>query len=125
VFLRVAAACLALAALVNANSTLFPEPYHNSALTGEAYVQELLNSSNPHRFEDIVGVPRSIFLKMLEILANVTEFKDSRDVSMEEQLVIFLYFGRTNADFRHIADRFNRSTDTISRCVFVGALGQP
>jgi hypothetical protein len=113
--LQVAAACLAMAAMANADNTLFPEPYHNSVLTGEAYIQELLTSSNTHRLEDILGVPRDVFLKMLEILSDCTDFKDSREVSMEEQLGIFLYFGRTNADFRHIADRFNRSTDTISR----------
>jgi hypothetical protein len=103
-----------MAALANADNTLFSESYHNSMLTGEAYIQELLTSSNPHWLEDILGVPRTVFLKMLEILSDVTKFQDTREVSMEEQLAIFLYFGQTNVDYCHIADRFNQSTDMIS-----------
>jgi hypothetical protein len=98
-FLQVAAACLAMAAMANADNTPFPEPHHNSVLTGEAYIQELLTSSNAHKLEDVPGVPCHVFLKMLEILSDCTNFKDSCEVSMEEQPGIFLYFGHTNADF--------------------------
>jgi len=40
---------------------------------------------------------------------------DSRYVSLEEQLAIFLYTSVTGLTIRHVGERFQRSNDTISR----------
>jgi hypothetical protein len=43
-YLKVAAACIAAAALVNADETLFHEEYHNALFTGDAYTRWMLGS---------------------------------------------------------------------------------
>jgi hypothetical protein len=40
---------------------------------------------------------------------------NSRHVSLEEQLSIFLYTCVTGLAVRHVGERFQRSNDTISR----------
>ncbi|KIN96927.1 hypothetical protein M404DRAFT_112517, partial [Pisolithus tinctorius Marx 270] len=40
---------------------------------------------------------------------------DSKNVTLEEQLAIFLYAMVTGLLARHIGERFQRSMDTISR----------
>ncbi|KIO00268.1 hypothetical protein M404DRAFT_153038 [Pisolithus tinctorius Marx 270] len=46
---------------------------------------------------------------------------NSRFVSLEEQLAIFLYTSITGLSIRHVGEHFQRSNDTISRyfCKFV------
>lgn len=40
---------------------------------------------------------------------------DSRDVSLEEQVAIFLYACVTGLSIRHIGERFQHSNETISK----------
>ncbi|KAJ3979372.1 hypothetical protein F5890DRAFT_1392350, partial [Lentinula detonsa] len=42
---------------------------------------------------------------------------DSRHVSAAEQLAIFLYFVRQGGSQQQLMERFQRSADTISRCI--------
>jgi len=116
VLLAVAVASVAMAAISYGDDHLFAEPYHTSSLSGRAYVQELLDSTNPHRFSDVIGMPKHVFLKLMELLMDHGSFTDSRHIEMEEKLAIFLWLGRTNDSIREIAERFQRSKDTISRC---------
>jgi hypothetical protein len=44
---------------------------------------------------------------------------DSRYVSLEEQLAIFLYSCVTGLTIRHVGERFQRSNDTISRYIYL------
>ncbi|KIO14450.1 hypothetical protein M404DRAFT_90975, partial [Pisolithus tinctorius Marx 270] len=41
--------------------------------------------------------------------------KNSKFVTLEEQLTIFLYTCVTGLTIRHVGERFQRSNDTISR----------
>jgi hypothetical protein len=66
---------------------------------------------------DLFGLPCHVFIKLLEMLKDLSPFKESWGVTMEEPLAIFLYYRRTNASFDHIADRFNHSTNTVARYV--------
>jgi hypothetical protein len=44
-------------------------------------------------------------------------YRDSRHVPLHEQLAIFLYTCVTGLTTRHVGERFQRSSSTISRCV--------
>ena len=90
-----------------------PEPYHTSALSGEAWVIELL-IGHPDQIRCELGVRTHIFVKLVDKLREF-EHKDSRSVSLEEQLSIFLYMSVTGLTVRHTGERFQRSNDTISR----------
>jgi hypothetical protein len=110
-------AILSLAVLMNAQSRLFPEPYHTSNLSGPEYTAEILSASHPDRLLHVLGVSRHVFYKLLEMLIAHGGLCDSREVLVEEKLAIFLWLGRHNSSTRAIGERFQRTNDTIHQSV--------
>ena len=92
-------------------------PYHTSALTGAAWVAELMNG-HPERIRCELGVHLHVFQIIIGYL-KVIGHSNSRDVFLEEQLAIFLYRCTTGLSIRHVGERFQHSNETISRCVIV------
>ena len=92
-----------------------PEPYHTSALTGQEWVIELI-VGHPERIRCELGVHAHVSESLINDLRNLGH-TDSCHVSLEEQLAIFLYTCVTGLTVRHVAERFQRSNDTISRLV--------
>jgi hypothetical protein len=90
-------------------------PQHTSALTGQDWVDELLNGHSG-RFYNQLGMHRHVFHKLLDTLRSLTGFDDTKYVSAEEQLMIFLHFARHAKSNRALMERFQRSGDTISKC---------
>ena len=89
------------------------EPYHTSVLTGEGWVMELLGG-HPDRIRCELGMNLGIFYDLISDL-RVMGHGNSRNVSLEEQLAIFLYAAVTGLTVRHLGERFQRSNETISR----------
>jgi hypothetical protein len=111
---------LFVAILLNSTSSLLlslteREPYHTSILTGEGWVMELL-AGHPKRIRCELGVHRHVFLELIQELQRLGHDK-SKYLSLEEQLAIFLYISVTGMTTRHAGERFQRSNETISRCV--------
>jgi len=90
-----------------------PEPYHTSAFSGAEWVTELL-VGHPERIRCELGMHAHVFEALILALRNLGH-GDSRYVSLEEQLAIFLYTSVTGLTIRHVGERFQRSNDTISR----------
>jgi hypothetical protein len=88
-------------------------PYHDSALSGIAWVQELLNG-HPERIKTELGMHKHVFLSLVTAL-RIAGFSDSRRITLIEQVAIFLYMSVTGLRIRHVAERFQRSNETISR----------
>lgn len=91
------------------------QPYHTSALSGMAWVNELL-TGHPDRIRCELGVRRHVFYVLLNLLRD-SGCRDSKYVMLEEQLAIFLYACVTGLSVRHLGERFQRSNDTISKYV--------
>jgi hypothetical protein len=91
-------------------------PYHTSALSGKAWVLELING-HPKRIRCELGVHKHVFNTLLEDLSTMG-LKPSRNVSSEEKLSIFLYKCVTGLSVAHVGERFQRSNDTISGYFF-------
>ena len=89
------------------------QPYHISMLSGEGWVQELLHG-HPKRIQCELGVTRYVFDQLICELQSMGH-KQSRYVSLEEQLAIFLYTSVTGLTVRHVGERFQRSNATISK----------
>jgi hypothetical protein len=89
------------------------EPYHTSRLSGEDWVIELLQG-HPRRIYHELGVNKGVFRSLLAWL-RTHGHKDSRHVSLHEQLAIFLYMCRTGLSTQHVGERFQRSIETVSR----------
>jgi hypothetical protein len=89
--------------------------YHDSILTGEKWVSELLQTRNPNRFYEQLGLHKDTFIKLIRELESLYLIRHTRYTSTEEAVAIFLYSAVTNLSNRKVAERFQRSGDTISR----------
>jgi len=90
-----------------------PEPYHTSALSGEAWVIELL-VGHPDWIRCELGMDAFVFAKLIADL-RAQGHGNSKWVSLEEQLSIFLYTCVTGLTIRHVGKQFQRSNATISQ----------
>jgi hypothetical protein len=104
----------AAAALVYAQQHLLRQPYHTSVLSGRAWVQELLDG-HERRMREVLGLHKHVFLKLLSELYSKGGLRDSKYVDAEEMLAIFLYAAVHNSTNRELAERFQRSGETISK----------
>jgi hypothetical protein len=69
------------------------QPHHTSILTGEAWVAELL-AGHPLRILSQLGVWHHVFEALITTMHDLG-LDNSRHVSLEEQLTIFLYASTT------------------------------
>jgi hypothetical protein len=90
-------------------------PYHTSILTGEKWLIELIQTDNRHRFHEQLGLYKETFFLLVKELEDTGQLKHSKYLSTEEQVAIFLYTVVTNLPNRKVAERFQRSGETISR----------
>ena len=79
-------------------------PYHTSILTGEGWVMELL-AGHPHWICTELGVSHEVFIALIDELCHMGH-TDSRFVSLEEQVAIFLYASVTGLTVWHLGERF-------------------
>jgi len=87
-------------------------PYHTSALSGEAWLLELVEG-HPERIKTELGMRLHVFLKLVDELRRIG-LSGSRNVSLEEQVAIFLYTAVTGLSIRHVGERFQHANATIS-----------
>ena len=92
-------------------------PYHDSLLSGENWLLELKLTRNPHRFKEQLGMKLPVFLSLVSELERLTNLGNKKLVSLEEQVAIFLYTVTGNESTRKTAERFQHSTQTISRYI--------
>ena len=90
-----------------------PEPYHMSALSGEGWLLELL-TGHPERICNELGMYAETFNHLILHLRAYGHV-DSRFISLEEQVAIFLYTCITGLTITHVGEWFQWSNDTISR----------
>ena len=91
------------------------EPYHTSILSGYAWLQELLHG-HPECIRTELGVHKEVFLALIILLRSMGH-GDTRYVTLEEQLAIFLYISVTGLSIHHVGERFQRANGTISKWV--------
>ena len=104
-----------IAAVVSFTTHLYNKiPYHTSALSGANWVIELLQG-HPECIWCELGVHKHVF-HFLVLYLQMIGVQHSQGV-LEEQLAIFLYRCVTGLSICHVAEHFQRSTDTISKHV--------
>ena len=101
---------LNVAAIIRAQ--YLKQPWHTSILTGQMWVLELLGG-HPERIRTELGVHTHVFYALIDELRSLG-YGDSKFVTLEEQLAIFLYCSVTGLTVRHLGERFQRSNDTIT-----------
>lgn len=86
-----------------------------SSLTGEAYIQELLNTAHPRRCIEVVRMPLTTFLALEKWLVSETPLKRSRKgVSVSQKPAMFLQIVGERSGNRAVQERFQHSGDTVS-----------
>ena len=85
-------------------------PYHMSALMGEMWVLELLHGHLEWIWNEL-GVHKHVFLSLC---SNLWQYgrQDSKSVTLEEQLAIFLYTCITGLSIWHVSKWFQHVMDT-------------
>jgi len=102
-----------LSAIEHAQTFYDKMPYHDSALSGVAWVLELLGG-HPKRIRKELGVHRHVFYALINTL-KAAGYQRSKYVMLEEQLAIFLYTCMTGISLVHVCERFQRAPDTASK----------
>ena len=98
------------------SSTRIPRIRDNtSALSGHAYTQELLGGSNT-QCQELIRMSRDAYIQLCNHFKERSWLHDSRYVSVEEKIAIFLTIIGHNERFRMIKRRFQHSTQTIHSC---------
>ncbi|RWR85031.1 putative nuclease HARBI1 [Cinnamomum micranthum f. kanehirae] len=87
---------------------------HNSILSGESFVDELLIGHERNCF-DLLRVSKGCYVNLSNELRQRDLLADSRNVTVEEQLAIFLFTIAHNERNRVMQNRFQHSGETISR----------
>ncbi|XP_059436125.1 protein ALP1-like [Corylus avellana] len=88
-------------------------PQRTSALTGAAFVHEVLHG-HPGTCYELFRMKRDTFISLADVL-RANYIQDTRTVSVEESLAIFCLIVGHRQGMRVAADRFQHSTETISR----------
>ena len=92
-------------------------PYHTSALSGQAWVLELING-HPEPMHTELGVWVHVFHQMI-IALQKAGMGPSKHISLEAKLSIFLYASVTGLSIQHLGKRFQHSNETISKYITI------
>ena len=106
------------AAVLYQDPNYWRQPYHTSALSGQAWVEELMGG-HPDRIYHELGMRLYVFLAFVANLQLHCGLDTSQNgITVEEQVAIFLYACVTGLSVRHIGERFQHSNETISKYVY-------
>ncbi|KAM7479047.1 hypothetical protein LguiA_027260 [Lonicera macranthoides] len=89
-------------------------PCRDSALSGSAYVKEILNG-NKVRCREVCRMDLPVFHKLCDIVRKQGILHDTSRVAIEEQLAMFLFTVGHSAGNRLVQERFQHSGETVSR----------
>ncbi|XP_057426218.1 uncharacterized protein LOC130719617 [Lotus japonicus] len=87
---------------------------HDSKLSGREFVNETLNGSGTVCF-DLFRMRKPCFVRFCNELKEKNYLSDSRDVFVEEKVAMFLFIIGHSVRHRVVANRFQHSTETVSR----------
>ncbi|WVZ64753.1 hypothetical protein U9M48_014228 [Paspalum notatum var. saurae] len=105
---------LRLSNMVSGTLLLAGHHIYTSILSGQKHVEELLHGHKV-RVRRELRMEKEIFLKLVELLRDSHLLSNARDITVEEQVAIFLFCLATNASNRLMQERFQHSGETISR----------
>lgn len=89
---------------------------HTAKLTGQEWIDELIEGHNGH-FHDAMSMHQHIFQRLVKMLEEQGGLTDTKHVTKKEQVGIFLYAAVTGLSNRKVQEQFQRSSDTVSKCV--------
>ena len=113
----VTAAISATLVVIDYSQTYYNKtPYHDSALSGAAWVCKLLRG-HPKRIRKELGVHKYVFQALIVALQDAG-YTQSKFVTLEEQLAIFLYTCVTGLSCSHV-NAFNKQQRLLPSMLFI------
>ena len=103
---------VATAAQIYLGPLYYKMPYYTFILTGEGWVQELLDG-HPCQIKTELSMQQHVFQSLVQALVS-SGLRPSKHILNEEQVAIFLYGSVTGLSIRHLGKWFQHSNDTIS-----------
>ena len=91
----------------------------NRSYTGQEYIDDLLNCGSDIRICNQLRMQLETFNQLRNWLYNNSKLKDSRYISIEEKLLIFIYIAKSGSSNRAAQEQFNHGPETISKWEFI------
>ena len=108
------ASIAAASVIVEMSPRWFKIPQNTSALSGHAWIRELL-ASHPRRFHNMLGMSKHVFRTLARELQEFSGLQDSKHIALEEQLALFVHMCQIGGTQRGMQECFQHSPDTISK----------
>ena len=89
-------------------------PVHTSRLTGQNWIDEL-RDRHDRQFYNEIGLHKHVFTRLVSVLERDADIVQTRHVSADEQVAIFLHYVHRGLSNRALQERFQRSADTITK----------
>jgi hypothetical protein len=86
-----------------------------TSLPGAVYIQQLLEDKHPRRIREVLRMNLSTFNALRVWLLVNTSLENSRNISIEEKLAMFIHTIGHGASNRQVQERFSHSGETVSR----------
>ncbi|KAF5354500.1 hypothetical protein D9758_012403 [Tetrapyrgos nigripes] len=87
-------------------------PFLSGIFIGQMWLEDMLKGRN-ERFRRMFGMNKRVFHGLVQELSNTCGLKDSRYVSAEEKVAIFLHTMVSTCSNRELQEHFQRGGDTI------------
>jgi len=111
------------AAAIYVSPHYWKQDYHTSALTGAAWVQEIIYGHPDHICTE-PGLHLHVFLALVFTLQTKCGLKDSKYIKLRNRLQFFLHMSVTGLSIWHVGEQFQRSNETISKYILWYRLNQ-
>ena len=95
-----------------------PQPMHNSSLSGRTRVDEIINGHG-QIMQDLISMKPETFRALSDLLRSRGLLAPTRNMDVNEQLIIFLAICARGESIRHIAYLFQHSVETTSRWFYI------
>ncbi|KAF6156991.1 hypothetical protein GIB67_039752 [Kingdonia uniflora] len=107
------AATAAVAASHYYENHISKEPCRNSKLTGKEYIAELVDGNHVRMYENL-RMDKLVFKKLFDIITTEGSLRDTRGVSVDEQVGMFLYTIGHDECNRIVQERYQHSREIVS-----------
>src|SRR5271170_4864332 len=86
-----------------------------SSLSGAMYIEEVIKCKNPRWIQQVLRMKLGVFQFLCSELKSKGSLVDSKFVSVEEQVTMFLFTIAHASSNREVQERFQHSGETVSR----------
>ena len=92
-----------------------PQLMRTSQLSGQEYMDEVLNCNNTRRCQEVFRMKPEVFQFLCSELQSKRGLYASRHIAVDEKVGMFLWMVARAASNRDVQERFQHSGDTVSR----------